>query len=216
MASLFCISTDEFALAEVKQVQNEGICLILIELITEAEFIMLLIYRIGGWLMNLPNALTLFRFVLIGIFPYLYFLEGLENNKVWAFAVFILAGITDVLDGFIARRFNLITKWGKLMDPLADKLMLITVLICLFIEEVIPVGYFNYCSERTADDIGSSFSLQESENSGTVQHLRQAGNIFILCGCYCTDIQASFCKLYIRSCYIQHNFSIGQICWPEL
>lgn len=139
VTSLFCISTDEFALAEVKQVQNEGICLILIELITEAEFIMLLIYRIGGWLMNLPNTLTLFRFVLIGIFPYLYFLEGLENNKVWAFAVFILAGITDVLDGFIARRFNLITKWGKLMDPLADKLMLITVLICLFIEEVIPL-----------------------------------------------------------------------------
>ena len=139
VTSLFCISTDEFALAEVKQVQNEGICLILIELITEAEFIMLLIYRIGGWLMNLPNALTLFRFVLIGIFPYLYFLEGLENNKVWAFAVFILAGITDVLDGFIARRFNLITKWGKLMDPLADKLMLIVVLISLYTVELVPL-----------------------------------------------------------------------------
>jgi len=88
--------------------------------------------------MNLPNALTLFRFILIGIFPYLYFLEDLANHKVWAFAVFILAGITDVLDGFIARRYNLITKWGKLMDPLADKLMLITVLTCLFIDNIVP------------------------------------------------------------------------------
>ena len=85
--------------------------------------------------MNIPNALTLFRFILIGVFPYLYFMEGQVNNKVWAFAVFLLAGVTDVLDGFIARRCNLITKWGKLMDPLADKLMLITVLsVCLLIK----------------------------------------------------------------------------------
>lgn len=89
--------------------------------------------------MNIPNALTLFRFLLVGIFPYLYFLEGQANNKVWAFAVFLLAGLTDILDGFIARRYNLITKWGKLMDPLADKLMLITVLLCLFIDKVIPL-----------------------------------------------------------------------------
>ncbi len=89
--------------------------------------------------MNIPNALTLFRFILIGVFPYLYFMEGQVNNKVWAFAVFLLAGVTDVLDGFIARRCNLITKWGKLMDPLADKLMLITVLVCLFIDKVIPL-----------------------------------------------------------------------------
>ena len=75
--------------------------------------------------MNIPNALTLFRFLLVGVFPYLYFHQGLAYNKVWAFAVFLLAGATDVLDGFIARRCNLITKWGKLMDPLADKLMMI-------------------------------------------------------------------------------------------
>ena len=87
--------------------------------------------------MNVPNALTLARFFMVGVFPYLYFSEGLANNKVWAFAVFILAGLTDVLDGWIARHHNLETKWGKLMDPLADKLMLLMVLICLAIDEVI-------------------------------------------------------------------------------
>jgi len=89
--------------------------------------------------MNVPNALTLARFFLIGLYPFIYFSEGISYNKVWAFAVFILAGLTDVLDGFIARRFNLVTKWGKLMDPLADKLMLITVLVCLFIDGVVPL-----------------------------------------------------------------------------
>ena len=89
--------------------------------------------------MNIPNALTLFRFLLVGVFPYLYFHQGLAYNKVWAFAVSSLAGATDVLDGFIARRCNLITKWGKLMDPLADKLMMISVLVCLFLDKVIPL-----------------------------------------------------------------------------
>lgn len=87
--------------------------------------------------MNVPNALTIARFFMVGVFPYLYFNDGIANNKAWAFVVFILAGITDVLDGWIARRYNLITKWGKLMDPLADKLMLLMVLICLALDKVI-------------------------------------------------------------------------------
>jgi cardiolipin synthase len=84
--------------------------------------------------MNVPNALTLIRFLLVGLYAYLFFNEGIAYNEIWAFVVFLLAGLTDVLDGFIARRYNLVTKWGKLMDPLADKLMLITVLVCLFME----------------------------------------------------------------------------------
>ena len=88
--------------------------------------------------MNLPNALTLVRFLLIGLYAFLYFTESLAHNEIWAFAVFALAGLTDVLDGYIARRCNLVTKWGKLMDPLADKLMLITVLVCMFVDGYIP------------------------------------------------------------------------------
>ncbi len=90
-------------------------------------------------LMNLPNALTLVRFLLVGVYVFFYFNEGLANNEMWAFLVFLLAGLTDILDGEIARRHNQITKWGKMMDPLADKLMLMTVLICLFIDHRIPL-----------------------------------------------------------------------------
>lgn len=89
--------------------------------------------------MNLPNALTLVRFLLIGVYVSIYFNQGLAYNKIWAFVVFLVAGLTDVLDGYIARRYNLVTKWGKLMDPLADKLMLITVLITLYIDGRVPL-----------------------------------------------------------------------------
>ncbi len=90
-------------------------------------------------LMNLPNTLTLVRFLLVGVYAFFYFNEGLANNEMWAFLIFLLAGLTDMLDGEIARRHNQITKWGKMMDPLADKLMLMTVLICLFIDHRIPL-----------------------------------------------------------------------------
>ena len=53
--------------------------------------------------------------------------------------IFILAGITDILDGYIARKFNIITKWGKLMDPLADKAIQLTVIFCLAYIKLVPL-----------------------------------------------------------------------------
>ncbi|SHJ69155.1 CDP-diacylglycerol--glycerol-3-phosphate 3-phosphatidyltransferase [Paramaledivibacter caminithermalis] len=88
--------------------------------------------------MNLPNILTTIRFLLVPLFIYIFFHEG-ESNIIYATYIFILAGITDVLDGYIARKYNLITKWGQAMDPLADKLMLITVLICFTIKDFLPI-----------------------------------------------------------------------------
>ncbi|HOB20520.1 MAG TPA: CDP-diacylglycerol--glycerol-3-phosphate 3-phosphatidyltransferase [Candidatus Atribacteria bacterium] len=89
--------------------------------------------------MNIPNTLTVIRFLMIGLFAFLYLNEGIKSNEIWAFIVFLAAGATDVLDGFIARRYNLVTDWGKLMDPLADKLMLITVMVCMYIDGIVPL-----------------------------------------------------------------------------
>ncbi len=88
--------------------------------------------------MNLPNILTTIRFLLIPLFVYAFFSE-IDGSILYATYIFIIAGITDVLDGYLARKYNLITKWGQAMDPLADKLMLITVLICFTIKNYIPV-----------------------------------------------------------------------------
>lgn len=88
--------------------------------------------------MNIPNILTTVRFFLIPIFVYFYY-SSMSNNLLYAFIVFFIAGLTDVLDGYIARKFNMVTEIGKLIDPLADKFMLISVLICLSSTELIPL-----------------------------------------------------------------------------
>ncbi len=88
--------------------------------------------------MNIPNILTSIRFLLIPLFV-LTFFSPTENYLLISSYIFIFAGITDVLDGYIARKYELITKWGQAMDPLADKMMQITVLICLTIRGILPL-----------------------------------------------------------------------------
>ncbi|MDD4503903.1 MAG: CDP-alcohol phosphatidyltransferase family protein [Clostridiaceae bacterium] len=80
--------------------------------------------------MNIPNALTIIRLLLIPGFVY-YFFSSMEYGTRIAIVIFIVAGLTDILDGFIARKYNLITRLGIVLDPLADKLMLLTVLISI-------------------------------------------------------------------------------------
>lgn len=84
--------------------------------------------------MNIPNILTALRFVLIPIFGYALYNE----HYLAAIILFTLGGITDILDGYIARKYNLVTSFGKLADPIADKLMQITALILMTMQELIP------------------------------------------------------------------------------
>lgn len=101
--------------------------------------------------MNLPNKLTVFRMVLI--VPFVLLLLGGFHQWGWftalfggimeyvdyiALAIFIIASLTDLLDGKIARKYNLVTNFGKFMDPLADKLLVCAALICLVEMERIP------------------------------------------------------------------------------
>ncbi|SHJ61496.1 CDP-diacylglycerol--glycerol-3-phosphate 3-phosphatidyltransferase [Geosporobacter subterraneus DSM 17957] len=88
--------------------------------------------------MNIPNILTALRFLLIPAFVYIFY-SGSDESIIQAFYVFALAGVTDILDGYIARKYNSITKWGQAMDPLADKLMQLTVLACLTHRQYIPL-----------------------------------------------------------------------------
>ena len=82
--------------------------------------------------MKLPNKLTLLRIIMIPVFVVLLYLDFPFNNLV-ALAVFILASITDTLDGYIARKYNLITDFGKFMDPIADK-QLVTAAMLVFVD----------------------------------------------------------------------------------
>lgn len=81
--------------------------------------------------MNLPNKLTLFRVILIPFFIVALLVNTIPYNDYIALAIFIIASFTDMLDGKIARKYNLVTDFGKFMDPLADKLLVCSALICL-------------------------------------------------------------------------------------
>ena len=88
--------------------------------------------------MNLANKLTLVRMFLVPIFLIFIAVKGIPYGKEIATAIFILAALTDKLDGYIARSRNQITKFGKFMDPLADKLLVTSALVSLVELQVIP------------------------------------------------------------------------------
>ncbi len=75
---------------------------------------------------NIPNILSVLRMIMIGVF--IYFFQ--QENYLAALCVYLLAVLTDLLDGYLARRNNWVTNLGKVLDPLADKLMLLTALFC--------------------------------------------------------------------------------------
>lgn len=81
--------------------------------------------------MNLANKLTLLRVVLVPFFVVFMLVGAIPMNYVWAMAVFAAASLTDMLDGKIARKYNMITNFGKFLDPLADKVLVISALICM-------------------------------------------------------------------------------------
>lgn len=81
--------------------------------------------------MNLPNKLTVFRMLCIPAFVAVMLINSVPYNNYIAAGIFIIASLTDFLDGKIARKYNLVTNFGKFMDPLADKLLVSAALICL-------------------------------------------------------------------------------------
>ncbi len=81
--------------------------------------------------MNLPNKLTILRVILIPFFIVFLLGEGIPYHDYIALGIFLVASFTDMLDGKIARKYNLVTNFGKFMDPLADKLLVCSALICL-------------------------------------------------------------------------------------
>lgn len=80
--------------------------------------------------MNLPNKLTVMRVILVPFFIFFLLTDIVPLSPLWALIVFIAASVTDALDGHIARSRNLVTTFGKFLDPLADKVLVISALVC--------------------------------------------------------------------------------------
>lgn len=89
-------------------------------------------------MLNVPNTLSLLRLAMVPIFAVVFF-QPFHEAHYWAAGVYALAFVTDILDGWIARHFNQITRLGRILDPLADKLMTFTVIVCITVADIIPV-----------------------------------------------------------------------------
>ena len=87
--------------------------------------------------MNLPNKLTVLRIILIPVFVATYYVTAIPYNYLISAIVFVLAASTDFLDGYIARKYNLVTDLGKFLDPIADKVLVAAALIVML---VVPNG----------------------------------------------------------------------------
>ena len=88
--------------------------------------------------MNIANKLTVFRVILVPFFVVFMLTDFTAYNRWIAFAIFVVATITDKLDGTIAHRYNMVTTFGKFMDPIADKLLVSSALMCLTASGEVP------------------------------------------------------------------------------
>ena len=114
--------------------------------------------------MNLPNKLTTLRVIMIPFFVFFLLWQNGENYtfRMIALALFIIASLTDLLDEKIARKYNLVTNFGKFMDPLADKLLVCSALICLIELNALPAWMVIIIISR--EFIISGFRLIASDN----------------------------------------------------
>lgn len=93
--------------------------------------------------MNLPNKISLIRIALIPFMIFFYLADFIPNGwgKLVAFIIFVIAALTDFLDGYIARKYNMTTSLGKFLDPIADKILMTAALLLVICDGTVPVPY---------------------------------------------------------------------------
>ncbi len=113
--------------------------------------------------MNLPNKITMLRILLIPFFVFFMLTDAVPYSKAIAAAIFIVASLTDTLDGYLARKYKLISNFGKFMDPLADKLLVCAALICFVAIPDNPMPVWGVIVIISRDFIISGFRLIASD-----------------------------------------------------
>ncbi len=149
--------------------------------------------------MNLPNKLTVLRVILIVPFVVCMLVPSLgETGMYAAVAIFIIASLTDLLDGKIARKYNLVTNFGKFMDPLADKLLVAAALICLTANGTLAAWISIIIISR--EFIISGFRLVASDNG------------IVIAASYWGKFKTTFQMVMIVMLILNFDNDIYQIC----
>lgn len=113
--------------------------------------------------MNLPNKITMIRVILIPFFVFFMLTDFVPYSKIIAAAIFIVASLTDTLDGYLARKYQLVSNFGKFMDPLADKLLVCSALVCFVALPDNPMPAWVVIVIISRDFIISGFRLVASD-----------------------------------------------------
>lgn len=150
--------------------------------------------------MNLPNKLTVLRMIMIPFFAAALLWEGgqVQNFRYLAAGIFIVASLTDMLDGKIARKYNLVTNFGKFMDPLADKLLVCSALICLVELKELPAWMVIVIISR--EFIISGFRLVASDNG------------IVIAASYWGKFKTTFQMIMIVMLILNYDNDIYRIC----
>lgn len=127
---------------------------------------------------TIPNLLSLLRIALVPLFVWCFFSAG-PHAHVWAVAVFLTAGATDVVDGWIARHFHQVSLAGRILDPLADKLMVFAALACLMLDGTLPLWLvLLYFAKELAQGICSFALMRRTKDMPPSNILGKAGTFF--------------------------------------
>lgn len=133
--------------------------------------------------MSIPNLLSMIRLALVPVFAVAFFRPE-PDARAWAAFVYLAAFLTDIADGWIARHFNQITRLGRILDPLADKLMTFTVIVCITADGIIPLWavVIFFCKELTMA-IGGYLMYQKLGDVISSNWLGKAstGVFFVVC-----------------------------------
>ncbi len=127
--------------------------------------------------MNLPNILTLIRMFLVPLYVGVFYNE--EGMRVWSSLIFIVASLTDVLDGYLARKLNMSTKWGQLMDPLADKCMQLAVILTMFSVGLVPAWFLIILVIKELMLICGSIFLYSKKTYVKANHAGKLNTVFL-------------------------------------
>ena len=113
--------------------------------------------------MNLPNKITMLRILLIPFFVFFMLTDQIPYSRYIAVSIFIVASLTDTLDGYLARKYNLVSNFGKFVDPLADKLLVCSALVCFVALPENPMPAWGVIVIISRDFIISGFRLVASD-----------------------------------------------------
>ncbi len=156
--------------------------------------------------MNLPNKLSILRIILIPIMIAVFYIPAIPYNYLIAAGIFAISAFTDFLDGYIARKYNLVTDLGKFLDPIADKILVLAALVVIITEPFI-LGYENLVFGKIIGGVGVSFIVAR-EMTVSVMRMIAAGKGLVLAAEKVGKIKTFVTDFAILALLISAQFTI--------